>query len=287
MKIKYDKHPELWKKITASSSTHDLSTTWLKTNTLDFWRHNRIRKSVMPLIKSNKNKKWITIGDGRFGTDANFLLSQGVKNVTATDISDELLKIGFKKKFIRLYSAQNAEKLNYQDNSYDYSFCKESYHHFPRPTIALYEMLRVSKFGVVLLEPNQIESNLYSFFNKEKSKKHTFEPVGNYVYTVSINEIEKLMLGIGLRFYAVKGINDFYIQGIENIPANGGNIKERFIRFKLKLIIWAKNSAVKLRLKNPNLLSIIIFKAEPSLKLKNSLIKNGFKFTSLPLNPYE
>lgn len=285
MQIKYDNHPELWKKITANPSTIASYETWLNKSSLDFWRHNRIRNSITPLINFTKDKKWITIGDGRFGTDANFLLSCGVRQVTATDISDELLKIGSQKNFIGSYSAQNAEKLNYKDDSFDYSFCKESYHHFPRPIIALYEMLRVSKYGVVLLEPNQGDSQLQRLLGNY-GKKHQFETVGNYVYTVSRNEIEKLMLGIGLRFYAFKGMNDYYIEGIESVPQRNGSIKDFLTRLRLKLIISTKNLLVSLHIKNPNLLSVIIFKEEPNPQLKTSLIKSGFKFIALPLNPY-
>jgi ubiquinone/menaquinone biosynthesis C-methylase UbiE len=286
MKIKYDNHPKLWKKITSNSDESNFFNTWTDKSSLDYWRHNRIRESIGSLLKSSKDKKWITIGDGRFGTDANFLLSCGVTDVTATDISDELLKIGAERGIIKSYSAQNAEHLSFADESFDYSLCKESYHHFPRPIIALYEMLRISKLGVVLLEPNQQAHGALSAF-KGIEKKHQFETVGNYVYTVSTSEIEKLMLGIGLRFYAFKGINDYYIEGIEQVPEKNGGFSDYLIRLKLKSIIWIKNVLVSLHVKSPNLLSIIIFKKEPQSQLKTNLIQNGFKFVVLPKNPYE
>ena len=284
MQIKYDKHPELWKKI-SSNNEPSSEKSWLDKSSLDYWRHNRIRNSIKALITNTKNKKWITIGDGRFGTDANFLLTSGCSNVTATDISEELLAIGARKKFITRYAAQNAEKITYKDDSFDYALCKEAYHHFPRPVIALYEMLRISKYGIVLIEPND-QANIQIPFINSFTQKHQFESIGNYVYSLSRHEIEKIMLGIGLRFYAFKGVNDYYIEGIEDCPQKNGSFKQHLNRLKLKTIIWVKDVLPSLHLKNSNLISIIIFKQEPQAKLLSSLIKDGFKFKTLPLNPY-
>lgn len=284
MQIKYDNHPELWKKIT---SNNKLSTkeSWLDKSSLDYWRHNRIRNSVKALIINTKDKKWITIGDGRYGTDANFLLTSGCYNVKATDISDDLLAIGKQKKFITRYAAQNAEKITYKDDSFDYAFCKEAYHHFPRPVIALYEMLRICKYGIVLIEPND-QTSFRNLIKSSYTQNHQFESIGNYVYTVSRHEIEKIMLGVGLRFYAFKGVNDYYIEGIENCPQKKGSFKQRLNRLKLKTILWVKDILLLLHLKKSNLISIIIFKQEPHTELVSSLINDGFKFKSLPLNPY-
>ncbi|MCX7986598.1 MAG: class I SAM-dependent methyltransferase, partial [Bacteroidales bacterium] len=54
------------------------------------------------------------------------------------------------------YRKENAEQLSVPDNSYDYVSCREALHHFPRPYLALYEMLRVSKKGIIIIEPIDI-----------------------------------------------------------------------------------------------------------------------------------
>ncbi|WP_158308790.1 methyltransferase domain-containing protein [Desulfocurvibacter africanus] len=74
--------------------------------------------------------------------------------------------------FIPEYSVENAEKLSFANGSYDYLLCKEAFHHFPRPMIALYEMLRVARKGIVLIEPNDNGAD-------------GFEECGNYVYSLS------------------------------------------------------------------------------------------------------
>lgn len=61
--------------------------------------------------------------------------------------------------YIYNYSKENLESLSFNNESFDFVLCKESFHHLPRPYIGLYEMLRVSKIGVVLLEPYDREIN--------------------------------------------------------------------------------------------------------------------------------
>ena len=94
-----------------------------------------------PFIK--KGDKWVTVGDGRYGTEVNYLISKGL-DALVTDYSDKLLKIGYEIGFINKYQKENAESLTFKDNSFDY-IIKEAFHHFPRPWIALYEAFRVCK----------------------------------------------------------------------------------------------------------------------------------------------
>lgn len=148
----HKKQEDHHKKVIKSEKEKKKSETWFEKDTVDYWRHKRMRDSLLPLISFYPNSSWLTIGDGRYGTDANYLLSKGV-DAHASDIQEELLKIGNEKGFIKKFSKQNAEALNFSDNEFDFVYCKESYHHFPRPAIAVYEMLRVAKKVIVLQEP--------------------------------------------------------------------------------------------------------------------------------------
>ncbi len=290
MQVKYDNHPNEWLDIANNQEKFLHASSWFNKNTLDYWRHARIRSSALPVITDGKNKKWLTVGDGRFGTDANYLMAHGVEDVMATDISDTLLKIGSDRGFIKKYSAQNAESLKFSDEEFEYTYCKESYHHFPRPYIALYEMLRVSKFGIILTEPaQQKQSFLLKIIKKligKKSNPHSFETIGNYVYTISTSEIEKLMLGIGLRYYAYFNMNDHYIPGVEEIKIIGGTFYEKLKCLEIKLIIKFKDFLSKIRLINANLITIVIFKEIPNPSLIVALVKFGYTFVELPKNPY-
>lgn len=166
------------------------------------------------LIKLFPRAKWLTVGDGKFGTDAYFLQKRGL-DVTASDINPSLLEIAYKEGYLKKYSEENAEKLSFENDSFDFVLCRDAYHHFPRPYVAVYEMLRVAKIGVVLIEPidGYINSSLFEkiliFLRNTllKHPRHTYEDSGNYVYKVSKREFEKIALGVRLPYLAFKGIN--------------------------------------------------------------------------------
>lgn len=266
------------------------SETWFLKDTIDYWRHIRIRNSILPLIEHFPMSSWLTIGDGRYGTDANYLLEKGL-NVCATDIQDRLLKISNDRGFIKEYSRQNAENLSFQDNQFDFVYCKESYHHFPRPAIAVYEMLRVSKIGIVLQEPKdtllydsilQIVSNKLMKIVGLKKEDHNFEESGNYVYKLSSREIEKYALGLGYRFVASKVQQDYYQKGVEFQKVK----KESKLFKKIKKRILLAEFLQKVGLINGGILTGIILKEMPEKNLVTQLRKSGYKITILPENPY-
>jgi ubiquinone/menaquinone biosynthesis C-methylase UbiE len=224
LKVKYDNHQEELDGIIKDPKLLAHSLTWMEEDRVDSWRHRRIREEILPLIRLAKDKRWVTVGDGRYGTDAHYLMAQGIQDVHASDMVDALLEIGAEKGYIKDYSAQNAEHLTFADETFDYLYCKEAYHHFPRPSIAVFEMLRVCKEAVILTEPNDmvISRSLGQVLGMsliETIKRllgrpvqhHVFENVGNYVYSISEWEVKKLMLGVGLRYCAFKGINDRYM----------------------------------------------------------------------------
>src|SRR6188474_2368964 len=131
--------------------------TWFQEDTVDFWRHYRTTAPILPMLEMFKDNKWLTVGDGRFGLDSIRLKKmQPGLDILPTDISDVLLDHAKQTGLISDYKCENAEKLSFKDQSFDFAVCKESYHHFPRPYLALYEMLRVSKKGVILIEPNEV-----------------------------------------------------------------------------------------------------------------------------------
>jgi len=138
--------------ILESKEGRELANTWFCKDTADYWRHARAYRFLNHL--TDKNSSWLTIGDGRWGLDSIRIKEYGFSDVLPTDISEVLLLESKKNGKIANYSVENAEKLSFADNQFDYVFCKESYHHFPRPYIALYEMLRVAKKGIFLIEPN-------------------------------------------------------------------------------------------------------------------------------------
>ena len=277
-----------------NADSRKISRTWFKKDTVDFWRHNKMRKLVLPIVEYFPDSSWLTVGDGRYGTDANFLLNYGVK-VHASDIQDKLLRIGNEKGFIKNFSKQNAEELTFQNDEFDFVYCKESYHHFPRPSIAVYEMLRVAKKGIMLQEPKDplfLETPWQSllwyvkefikFILKIRSEKHPFEESGNYVYSLSPRELQKFALGINCRFIAYTVQQDYYIKGVEFEK------KERQSKLfkKIKRIVWLLELLYKIGLATSGLMTGIILKDIPDEKLISNLKKSGYKTEILTKNPY-
>jgi len=261
-------------------------------SSINYWRHERMYKLLLPLV--NEKGNWLTVGDG-IGTDANWLCEQGV-DVMASDISDTVLKMAANAGYIDKYKAENAEMFSFDNDAFDYVFCKEAYHHFPRPYIAVYEMLRVSRKAVVFIEPVDIAMHMPlmvamknildrfspNLINKLWKNRYSFETSGNYVYKISEREIEKIAMGINLRYVAFKGINDYYNKGSWlNEPV--GN-KRAFRKIRKK--IGFKNFLSKLGVMPYQNLCCIIFKTPPGTECIEALKQSGFKTIKLKANPY-
>ena len=231
----------------------------------------------------------------RFGNDAKYIADCGHESL-ATDISEHLLKEGKKLGRISEYRVENAESLSFRDSEFDYVFCKESYHHFPRPMIALYEMIRVAKRGVVIIEPGDallsnsclkimfrtLRGIYYRFRVGRPIEWDSFEESGNFVFSISRREMEKVALGLNLRMVAFKGINDAYCAGVEyeKIDEEGPLLK------KVRRSILISDILCKYGLLNHGLLAAIIFKESPPEGLLEGLRGAKFEIVTLPDNPY-
>ena len=291
--LNYQDNSLHYREFSAGSKNEAQARTWLDPDTVDAWRHRRMYCALDPLLET-ESSTWLTIGDGRYGKDSRYISEKG-GDVLATDIDDTLLNEAREIGFISKFRKENAESLSFGDAAFDFVFCKESYHHFPRPMLALYEMLRVASRGVVLIEPNDqyigysvsrnifihLISRLLSLVHK-RIPLHSFEEFGNYVYTISRRELEKTALGMNYRYLAFKGVNDSYEHGVEfeKIAENGRLLK------KLKLKIFLRDLLSKLRIIDYGMLVAIIFKQSPSEALLKRLTHEGFIVVELPENPH-
>jgi len=293
----YNLHRETFAKFLNGNDS--LSRTWFDEETIDYWRHWRMYNTITPVLDYYKNSSWVTIGDGRYGLDSVRLKKiNNSLNILPTDISPYLLEESKKMGLISDFSIENAEKLSFPDNHFDFAFCKESYHHLPRPFLGLYEMLRVSKEGVVLIEPNDRLTNppfLLHLISKlvllkskilNRMKPHPdagwFEESGNYCYYLSLREVEKLCIGLQLPCLAYLYFNDYYEEGMEY--TNVG--KDIAVFNKVKKIVRKEDFKCKVGLKQYQLISVVIFKKMPPEELKKQMKDFGFEVIDLPLNQF-
>jgi SAM-dependent methyltransferase len=261
-----------------------LPTRYTDPRSIDNWRHTRMLATVKPILDVDKRATWLTIGDGRFGSDAAYLHSQGA-SVTATSLTDDSLREAFALGHIPAFRAENAEHISSPDESVDYVLCKEAYHHFPRPPIALYEMLRISRKAAILIEPLDNPKILDGVKRLIKllirgDTQVEFEPSGNYLYRLDIRETRKLMTAMGASTMAYKRLNDFFHPKLSKYPADKLNVGSLLT----KLGIAVQNLACSLGLLGYGMVVIVLFRGEASHS--ETLRNAGFTITTLPINPF-
>ena len=291
----YRSHSEHYNDFIPGGLQERLARTWLSEDNVGAWRHMRMYRMLDPLLQAFPGATWLTIGDGRFGTDAHYIESKGGRAV-ATDITDVLLVEAKAMGFITEYRRENAETLSFADHTFDFVLCKEAYHHFPRPMIALYEMLRVARRAVTLIEPKdpyvssplreilrrRCTDFLKTLLGKRLADRHGFEASGNYTYAISERELEKVALGIGLPGVVFAALNDHYETGVEYEVATADNPIFRRVTRK---IYWYDQLA-KLGLRQYGLLVAVLAKQTLTPELSHALRAAGYDIRVLPSNPF-
>jgi len=291
----YQQHSEQFEECATGGEKEAHAKAWLETDTVDAWRHLRMYRALDPLLVADPGAKWLTVGDGRYGRDARYLVDKAA-DALASDIAETLLKEAKEAGYIPAYQQENAEALSFADSAFDYVMCKESYHHFPRPALALYEMLRVAVNAVVLIEPNDAFINngfTQVFFRNLKSlakrllrgqklRRYDFEETGNFIFTISRREMEKAALGLGYRTVAFLGINDAYLPGVEQEKLS----EKGPLQKKARLLIRTADFFCRLGLMDYGLLAAVIFKQDPSPAIRQHMAVAGYRIVDLPENPY-
>ena len=255
-------------------------------DSVDNWRHTRMLATVRPLVQAAPAARWLTVGDGAYGSDAAYLRSLGA-DVTASSLVTETLSTAAERGFIGAYRAENAECITLGDDEVEFVLCKEAYHHFPRPPIALYEMLRVARLGVVLIEPIDGRLLLNGFKQAVKwalrgDTESRFEPSGNFIYRIDLDETAKLMTAAGELLMAYRRFNDFYFPGLGCDRASGwtrGHVLTR-------LCIGVQDVLCQAKLLAWGLATIVLFKGKPESNLLAALTRTGYVVRALPVNPF-
>jgi SAM-dependent methyltransferase len=123
------------------------------------------------------------------GIDIHYLSRFYNAKILATDYSKEAVdrvRVTFPHVDVKV---EDNEKLSFTDNYFDWSFIAASLHHLPRPTLGLYELLRVSKYGVIVIEPND---SLLTKLATNLKMVQEYEISGNYVYRISKRDLCKI-----------------------------------------------------------------------------------------------
>jgi SAM-dependent methyltransferase len=272
----------------AQAERDSLPARFARPDSIDNWHHERMLGSLAPLLKHARDTTWMTVGDGRFGSDANYLMGH-VAAATATSISGSTLALAKARDWITAFSEENVENISFADESFDWVLCKETYHHLPRPAIGFYEMLRVARQGIVLIEPVGGGANPLGAVKRwvkgrirGEYASDQFEPVGNYIFRVDLEEIAKMLTALNHRTFAWRTMNTFWTErfaGARRDEASAAWLATR-------AGVLAQDVASRLGLLAPGLVTLICFKREPAPELVADLCAGGFSVVSLPVNPY-
>lgn len=134
-------------------------------------------------------------------------LAEYVKHVTAIDLSPEMMATGISlnaKGHISNIDVQvaHAEHLPFEDRVFDLVISRLAFHHFTDPDKVLFEMERVSKNQVCVVDMISPEdfrlSRLYNQYEKRRDPSHT--------YALKPSELEDLFQKVGLKLVALETV---------------------------------------------------------------------------------
>jgi SAM-dependent methyltransferase len=236
----------------------------------DTKRHNEMLKTALPLATALKPKTVLTIGDNR-GRDAAFFKKMLGCHVIASDLDITKLLPAVEDGYIDECKAIDVEKIDLEDCSIDLVVVKESFHHWPRPMLGFYEILRVAKLGVILIEPYDCckEGSLKPYIDID-SFSDQYEEVGNYKYQISLREILKASWSLYLENVLVVGFNDPYSTPFKY---------DKWFEDKAKLDHLGDTGVRQF-----NLITIFVEKEKGILDLNEM---KSFNIYKRPLNPFE
>jgi 2-polyprenyl-3-methyl-5-hydroxy-6-metoxy-1,4-benzoquinol methylase len=292
----------------SNESRKAIHESWLDETSASAWLHERMFEMIRPYAVALRDGRWLTIGDSRYCLDSVLLRRLfDLENVLPSDVSsagpEEAKAMGL----IDEYAVENVESLSFEADDFDVVFCKETYHHLPRPSVGLYEMLRVARQSVILIEPQAymlsslkrgwgatITAKLASKLKRGRFTaleateitlpEASYEQSGNYVYRLSYPEVEQIVRGLGLPGFAWKGFCSCYIKGVEFARADE---KDPVFR-KIKSRIDRAEEAFRLDgapvYSYPKAVAVL-FKRLPSESVLDDMRSAGFEVQTDTTNP--
>lgn len=234
----------------------------------DTRRHHAMLDECFGIIRDAHIENCLSVGDSR-ARDAAYAKSIFTCQAIASDLNTSQLHQAVKDGFVDAVEDIDVEDIPYPDGSIDLVIAKETFHHWPRPFIGLYEMIRVSKKYVAIIEPYDCLPSSPSPYVEEGEYHDSYEEIGNYKYQLSLRELLKASWAMGLPGVAVKGFND---------PYQPGQTIEDWL--KKKEYLDQLGEAGKRQF---NLMAIIIAKAQDSF---DAIGESHSKIYERPLNPY-
>lgn len=190
-------------------------------------RNNTVKKTLQNLllkqIITKKSNILIIAGSDE---DKYLFLSLGFKNITISNLDKRMDKLSYAP---YNYSHENAMELSYDDCVFDFVFVSDGLHHCSSPHLALVEMYRVAKYGIIVIESRDnflirlaIKLDIVSEYEIDSVIENDFEfggvnntAIPNYIYRWVESEFEKT-----LKTFDPRGEQKFIYYYDLNIPEN-------------------------------------------------------------------
>lgn len=182
---------------------------------LDAWRAGYSKSMLAPLLAGVPGSTWLTIGDGYFGADANFLITHGVE-ATASAISGTVLRDAHHRGWIRDWSVQDAQALDYPDDSFDFVLCMEALQHCADPQAGIREAMRVARRGVLILNCIRREDRVLDrsreflrrrVMGRNNEGPERYQPTGGPLNRLHAEGVAELAREAGMRLAATRRFN--------------------------------------------------------------------------------
>jgi SAM-dependent methyltransferase len=260
-------------------------------DSIDALNHEQQFSGVDALVRAWPTANWLTIGDS--GADVHLLYKAGAQDITATNISDVALR--FLTTTGKLPPCQirslNAEDIGRPNESIDFVLCRQAFHHFPRPMIGFYEMWRVARVGVVLIEPADIlpvriferaRTLAKRVLRGQRGDETLFEAdAANFIYRLSLNEAWKAAVALQATSMFQRQFNHMYLQKV-----SAAKRTDPLMRFAYGTAIGLQNALCATGLMSWGMGGVILLKATPTKDLSNQLQTCGWRSRPVPRNPY-
>ena len=176
----------------------------------DTMRHYELLRSSDGLLDHINPLSILTVGDNLARDAGYFKKRYPQANCIASDLYADGIQDAASKGYVDSVISADIESLPFGDSEVDCVIAKEAFHHWPRPMLGLYEMLRVAKKAVLLIEPNDVCHGNVSTFVDLVSYCDEYEQVGNYKYQISLRELLKTTWSLYYPAVAAVGFNDPY-----------------------------------------------------------------------------
>lgn len=159
-------------------------------------------KRLKKLLDRNKlslDGKTILVASCGSGIDAYYLKKfYSLKRIYFSDVHEKAMVKTLSNFSSERFIFCDNLRISFKDNSFDFVFIAESLHHLKEPITAIYELLRLAKEGLIVIEPN--DSWLTRLFEK-LGLAHKYEVEHkNYVYRFSKRDIVKIASALFFKF---------------------------------------------------------------------------------------